>query len=70
MFDAAIERLGRPDRRRVVMIGDQLVTDVLGAARAGIDSVLIDTGVSQRADVARAAVKPTWLLRDLAGARA
>ncbi len=66
IFDAALERLGHPDRRRVVMIGDQLVTDVLGASRAGIDSVLIETGVSRRTDLERSAVQPTWLLRALA----
>lgn len=65
MFDTALQRLGEPDRRRVVMIGDQLVTDVAGAALAGIDSVLVDTGVSRRADLAHAPVKPTWLLQDL-----
>ena len=69
MFETALERLGHPDRRRVVMIGDQLVTDVLGASHAGIDSVLIETGVSHRADLARAAVRPTWLLRDLLARR-
>lgn len=65
MFEAAFDRLGHPDPRRVVMIGDQLVTDVAGATRAGIDSVLIETGVCGRADLAHAAVRPTWLLRDL-----
>jgi HAD superfamily hydrolase (TIGR01450 family) len=65
MFDAALERVGWPDKRSVVMVGDQLVTDVLGASRAGIDSVLIETGVSRRTDLARAPATPTWLLRDL-----
>lgn len=65
IFDAAFERLGHPDRHRVVMVGDQLVTDVLGASRAGIDSVLIDTGVSRRADLDRSPVQPTWLLPSL-----
>jgi HAD superfamily hydrolase (TIGR01450 family) len=65
IFHAAFERLGHPDPRRVVMIGDQLVTDVLGAVRAGIDSVLIETGVSQRSDLDRSPVQPTWLLRTL-----
>lgn len=35
----------------LVMIGDQLQTDIAGAQAAGIDSALIDTGISQwRAD--------------------
>jgi HAD superfamily hydrolase (TIGR01459 family) len=68
MFDAALARLGWPDKRRVVMVGDQLVTDVLGASRAGIDSVLIETGVSRRTDLARAPVRPTWVLPGLLAA--
>lgn len=69
MFEAALDRLGRPDLSRVVMIGDQLVTDVLGAATAGIDSVLIDTGVSRPSDVERAPARPTWLLSGFATSR-
>lgn len=65
MFDAAFDRLRVSDKRRVVMVGDQIGTDVLGASGAGIDSVLIETGVSRRTDLARAPVVPTWLLRDL-----
>lgn len=64
MFEAALERFGHADRRRVVMVGDQLVTDVLGASRAGIDSVLIETGVGGRGDIKQASARPTWLLRD------
>lgn len=64
MFDEGLARLGHPDPRRVVMIGDQLVTDVLGAATAGIDSVLIETGVATRADLDAAPARPTWLLRN------
>ncbi len=65
IFDAAFARLGEPDRRRVVMVGDQLVTDVVGASTAGIDSVLVETGIADRGDVERAEVGPTWILRDL-----
>jgi HAD superfamily hydrolase (TIGR01450 family) len=68
MFNVALERLGWPDLRRVVMVGDQLVTDVLGASRAGLDSVLIETGVSRRTDLIRAPATPTWVLRDLLAA--
>lgn len=38
-FDRALERLGAADRRRVVMVGDGLDTDILGANRAGLDCV-------------------------------
>ena len=36
----------RADSDRMVMVGDQLPTDILGAQRAGIDSVLVGTGIT------------------------
>lgn len=65
MFDEALARVGAAERRRIVMVGDQFGTDILGAATAGIDSVLIETGVGQRTQLATAPAQPTWLLRDL-----
>ncbi|MEL7013096.1 MAG: HAD-IIA family hydrolase [Pseudomonadota bacterium] len=41
VYDLAFARLGRVDRARVVMVGDSLHTDVLGAQAAGVASVLI-----------------------------
>jgi HAD superfamily phosphatase (TIGR01668 family) len=40
MYDMALEKFGRKPEQ-AVMIGDQLLTDVLGANRAGIDAVWI-----------------------------
>ncbi|MES2855324.1 MAG: HAD hydrolase-like protein, partial [Bdellovibrionota bacterium] len=34
-------------KSRVVMIGDQLATDILGANNSGIDSCLVGTGLTQ-----------------------
>lgn len=66
IFDVGLERLGGPDRSEVVMLGDQLGTDILGAHRAGIDSVLVTTGLTQVADPADLPdPKPTWILRGL-----
>ena len=38
-FDRVLEMLEIADRSRVVMVGDSLTTDILGANRAGIDSI-------------------------------
>jgi ribonucleotide monophosphatase NagD (HAD superfamily) len=48
------------------MIGDQIQTDIAGARAAGIDSVLIATGVSD-ADFQAVdpALLPTWWMRSL-----
>lgn len=60
------EALRRTGSRDMVMIGDQLATDIAGAARFGIDSALVGTGLSRPADKGRwAGVVPTCLLRDL-----
>lgn len=58
LFDAAIERLGT---RRILMIGDQLETDIAGARSAGLDAALLVTGVSRWQPDSAAAV-PTYLL--------
>ena len=44
MFEAAMKKKGCT-KRQTVMIGDQEDTDVEGARRAGIDSILVLTGV-------------------------
>jgi len=77
----AFERLGKPfppifaeARRRagtdrLVMIGDQLETDIAGAAAAGIDSALLTTGISVWEERADDGVRPTYLLATIATAK-
>ncbi len=48
MFRAALEKAGC-NRREAVMVGDQVETDLLGARRAGIDAVLVTSGVDLHA---------------------
>ncbi len=48
MFDFALRRAGST-RKESVMVGDQVDTDILGATRAGIDAVLVTTGIDRRA---------------------
>jgi 4-nitrophenyl phosphatase len=48
MFGIALHRAGSK-RSESVMIGDQADTDILGAARAGIDAILVTTGIDQDA---------------------
>jgi HAD superfamily hydrolase (TIGR01459 family) len=62
MFEAAVRRFPGVDLRRMVMLGDQLGTDILGAQRFGIDSVLVETGVARFAQLATSEVRPTFVL--------
>ncbi|NNK77223.1 MAG: HAD-IIA family hydrolase [Litoreibacter sp.] len=55
IFDLAFKRLGPVDRSRVLMVGDSLHTDILGARAAGVASALIsDYGFFAGADTAAA----------------
>jgi HAD superfamily hydrolase (TIGR01450 family) len=62
LFAEAARRSGTKD---MVMVGDQLETDIRGARAFGIDSALVATGVTaQLADLPED-VRPTYLLRTL-----
>jgi HAD superfamily hydrolase (TIGR01450 family) len=66
LFQAAVRRSGGG---RALVVGDRLDTDIAGAVAAGLDSLLVLTGVSGAADLlaARPAERPSYLARDLAG---
>lgn len=55
-FDRALEKLSVTDRSRAVMVGDSLESDILGANRAGLDSIWYNPGGKS---LTGAAV-PTW----------
>jgi HAD superfamily hydrolase (TIGR01450 family) len=65
LFTAAAARTGS---QRPLVVGDRLDTDIEGAARAGMDSLLVLTGVSTAAQARSAApaARPTYLGADLA----
>lgn len=66
MYQLAAERASMPVQR-LLAVGDRLDTDVAGANAAGMDSLLVLTGVDDLAAVVRApvALRPTWVARDL-----
>ena len=60
------EALRRSRTMNMVMIGDQLETDIRGANSFGIDSVLVGTGVNSTiADSIVDDMRPVYYLRDL-----
>jgi HAD superfamily hydrolase (TIGR01450 family) len=63
MYDAARDRLGPG---RMLAVGDRLDVDVAGARRAGIDSALVLTGVTSRAEADAADPRPTFVAESLA----
>lgn len=63
------EALLRSGAERPVMVGDRLETDIEGARRAGMDSLLVLTGVADPLDLALAPPprRPTYVAADLGG---
>lgn len=66
LFHAAARRVGAV---RPLVVGDRLDTDIAGARRAGMASVLVLTGVSTREDLSTVAdqERPTYVIDDLTG---
>ncbi|EWS82958.1 HAD-IIA family hydrolase [Brachybacterium phenoliresistens] len=64
MFRGAADRLGA---RRPLAVGDRLDTDIEGGNRAGMDSLMVLTGVDSALDALRADPirRPTWIEQDL-----
>ena len=63
----AILRLAGVPPADCIMIGDRLETDVLMGLNAGMAGALTLTGATSQADVERSAIKPTYVIEQLAG---
>ncbi|HWU45651.1 MAG TPA: HAD-IIA family hydrolase [Humibacter sp.] len=66
IFEEAVARFGA---RKPLFIGDRLDTDILGSNRAGIDSLLVLTGVDKAKQLLAAGEdsRPRYILADLRG---
>ena len=63
IFEDAVRRAGTT---RVVMVGDQLETDIKGARAAGLDAVWIQTGVTMEIPATTPEqLRPTWRMAGL-----
>jgi HAD superfamily hydrolase (TIGR01450 family) len=56
-----------PDAERVAMVGDRLASDIEGGRRAGLDTVLVLSGASTRAEAEGSDPPPDHVLEDLSG---
>jgi len=67
-FDIAMELIGieiGKENKDIIMLGDRLETDVLGAVNYGIKSVLIKTGVDNENMVETKGIHPDLIVEDL-----
>ncbi len=63
--DAAIERLAT-DPARTLVVGDRLNTDIALGNRAGMETALVLTGVTDRETLAASSIEPNYVLESLA----
>jgi 4-nitrophenyl phosphatase len=64
MYRQAMKLLGS-DPDETIAIGDRLETDILGAVRAGIRSLMVLTGISSEEDLSTSDYRPTWVMPDI-----
>ena len=64
MFEAALELLGT-DASQTLMVGDRMNTDILGAARVGMRTALVMTGIASQDDLENSALRPDLICDSL-----
>jgi 4-nitrophenyl phosphatase len=64
MLHLAMKRMG-VSAEETAMLGDRLDTDVVAGCNAGIQTILVLTGISQREEIAAAQAKPDYVFEDL-----
>jgi 4-nitrophenyl phosphatase len=64
IYQQALALLG-VEPEATVAIGDRLETDILGAVRTGIRSIMVLTGISSEQDLKDSSYQPTWVMQDI-----
>lgn len=64
LFQTALSLLAIP-ADRVLVLGDRLETDILGGHRAGMQTCLVLTGVTNQRSVSQSSIQPIWTFNDL-----
>jgi len=65
IVDMALKKLNL-SKKEVLMVGDNIETDIVAGKRAGVRTALLLTGISKRSDLRKSRVKPTWTANNYA----
>lgn len=60
IFELALEHLGLP-ADQAAMVGDRLETDIVGAQKTGLKTILVLSGVTQPHELDDSPIKPDWV---------
>jgi 4-nitrophenyl phosphatase len=64
LFDLALQRLGS-HRRDTAILGDRLETDIQGGQEAGLNTVLVTTGIDDEGTIKQKGIEPDLVVSDL-----
>jgi NagD protein len=64
MFRTALRKLNAHSGD-CIMIGDRMETDIMGGMEAGMDTILMLSGVTHITDLEKFAFRPSFIMNDL-----
>jgi HAD superfamily hydrolase (TIGR01458 family) len=69
VFDITLDTMGDIERSKVLMVGDRVETDILGAKNAGLKAALIKTGEFQESDLESPVAVPDYIFDSVSEVR-
>lgn len=64
IINEALNQLGLP-KKEIMMVGDNYATDITAGIRAGIDTLMVFTGVTQKEELPNLEIQPTYYVDNL-----
>ena len=62
IFDTTLDTMGNIDRGKILMVGDRIGTDILGAKQAGLQTALVRTGEFRESDLESPVAAPDYVI--------
>lgn len=67
IFDTTLDTMGNMDRAKILMVGDRIGTDILGAKQAGLQTALVKTGEFRESDLESPVAVPDYVIDSVGG---
>lgn len=65
LFDLSVKTAKFKNKKKIVLIGDNLDTDILGGIRYGISTVLTLTGLTTKKGIKNSTIQPDYTIKNL-----